>query len=55
MTSIAVNTFVRLPDGRFAKVIAAPIGTSKYVTVMVEDEPGAGRACLIHIDQLVIA
>lgn len=55
MTSLTINTLVRLPDGRLARVITAPIGTSKYVTVLVEDTPGEGRAYQVHIDQLVIA
>lgn len=55
MTSLTINTLVRLPDGRLARVITAPIGTSKYVTVLVEDEPGVGRAFQIDVSQLVIA
>ncbi len=55
MTDMTVNTIVRLPDGRIAKVITAPVGTSRFVTVLVEDTPGEGRAYQIHIDQLVIA
>ncbi len=52
---MTINTLVRLPDGRLARVITAPVGTSKYVTVLVEDEPGVGRAYQVHIDELVIA
>lgn len=53
MTNLTVNDFVRLPDGRIAKVITAPIGTNKFVTVLVEDEPGEGRAYQIDASQLV--
>lgn len=52
---ITVNTLVRLPDGRLARVITAPIGTSKYVTVLIEDEPGVGRAYQVDVSQVVKA
>ncbi len=53
MTNLTVNDFVRLPDGRTAKVITAPIGTNKFVTVLVEDEPGEGRAYQVDANELV--
>jgi len=53
MSSITVNDTVTLPDGRIARVITAPIGTSKFATVLVEDEPGVGHACQIDVSQLV--
>jgi len=52
---MTVNDRVRLPDGRIARVITAPVGTSKYITVLVEDEPGEGRACQIDVSQVVKA
>jgi len=52
---MTINTLVRLPDGRLARVITAPVGTSKYVTVLVEDEPGVGRAYQVDVNQLVKA
>ena len=53
MTDMTVNTIVRLPDGRIAKVITAPVGTSRFVTVLVEDTPGEGRAYQIDASLLV--
>lgn len=53
MTNLTVNDRVRLPDGRLAKVITAPIGASRFVTVLVEDEPGEGRAYQIDASLLV--
>lgn len=52
MSSLTINTLVRLPDGRIARVIIAPVGTSKFATVLVEDEPGVGHAFQIDVGQL---
>lgn len=30
MTDLIINTLFRLPDGRIAKVITAPVGTSRF-------------------------
>lgn len=53
MNNLTVNDRVRLPDGRIAKVIAVPVFTSRYVTVLVEDEPGEGRAYQVDANELV--
>lgn len=53
MSSLTINTLVRLPDGRIARVITAPVGASKFATVLVEDEPGTGRAFQVDVSQLV--
>lgn len=53
VNNLTVNDRVRLPDGRIAKVIAVPVFTSRYVTVLVEDEPGEGRAYQVDANELV--
>ena len=53
MTNLTVNDRVRLPDGRIAKIITVPVFTSRYVTVLVEDEPGEGRAYQVDANELV--
>ena len=53
MTNLTVNDRVRLPDGRIARVITAPLGERRFVTVLVEDEPGTGRAYQVDANELV--
>lgn len=53
MNNLTVNDRVRLPDGRIARVITAPLGERRFVTVLVEDEPGTGRAYQIDANELV--
>jgi len=52
VNNLTVNDRVRLPDGRIAKIITAPSGTRQFVTVLVEDDPGTGRAYQIDVSQL---
>jgi len=54
MNNLTVNDRVRLPDGRIARVITAPLGERRFVTVLVENEndPGTGRAYQIDVSQL---
>lgn len=52
MNNLTVNDRVRLPDGRIARVITAPLGERRFVTVLVENDPGTGRAYQIDVSQL---